>query len=572
MQRLLIVLFAVASARGAFAADRLIPVINGTIGDRTYRTTVDLRSPATEECRFEFRAPGGVTLHAVEPVEARKPKLLDEFASEFEVVATTVRVSCTGSVDVLSRIHESADGGVTFDEDPLFRAIAPEPLAAGQTFAMPIGGDFLVAEVRGAPARVIATLTATSSNRVADKEYDLAPFGQRSIRMADALRSLGPINAKFVIAGEGMVIILPAVIDPAFANRARRAPAGIRARLNGQVAATAVPAPETTPSITQQLLASPFKAAPFRDPATGLVFMRNRWYDPQTGTFLTPDPEGYRDSSNPYNYCAGDPVNCSDPDGLRAMTAEDKRNLSILKARGKRLYDDFTTTGRGSFWQPMRVPVARKWFDTSGVPGSNYGAQLVEATATTQSAYELAKRTMVNDVATFQSAIARADADGEILYVPGQGFTTITTADQKHADRATMVAAAVFFATDAVPMMLSPYAMRGQVIRPAEMPELPAPSLRRPYKRAAFCESVECGTVRTLEGLPIDPNTGEVIQGDHHYGHKYGYEHRRLLREALSKGMTQKAFNDWINSHPEWFQIEAPANNMSHKFEKPGVD
>jgi HNH/ENDO VII superfamily nuclease with conserved GHE residues len=61
-----------------------------------------------------------------------------------------------------------------------------------------------------------------------------------------------------------------------------------------------------------------------------------------------------------------------------------------------------------------------------------------------------------------------------------------------------------------------------------------------------------------------DPNTGQVISGPYHYGHRYGYEHRRLVREAQSKGMTQEEFNDWINSHPEWFQIEAPANNMSN--------
>ena len=42
---------------------------------------------------------------------------------------------------------------------------------------------------------------------------------------------------------------------------------------------------------------------------------RNRWYDPATGTFLSPDPLGYQDSSNLYAFCAGDPVNNSDPTG-----------------------------------------------------------------------------------------------------------------------------------------------------------------------------------------------------------------------------------------------------------------
>ena len=35
-------------------------------------------------------------------------------------------------------------------------------------------------------------------------------------------------------------------------------------------------------------------------------------------------------------------------------------------------------------------------------------------------------------------------------------------------------------------------------------------------------------------------------------------------------GMNQKQFNEWINSHPEWFQLEDPISNMSHFFEKRG--
>lgn len=33
--------------------------------------------------------------------------------------------------------------------------------------------------------------------------------------------------------------------------------------------------------------------------------------------------------------------------------------------------------------------------------------------------------------------------------------------------------------------------------------------------------------------------------------------------------MTQEEFNDWVNAHPEWFQIESWENNRSHKFELP---
>jgi hypothetical protein len=45
------------------------------------------------------------------------------------------------------------------------------------------------------------------------------------------------------------------------------------------------------------------------------VYARARWYDPQTGTFLSPDPMGYVDSSNVYAFAGGDPVNGRDATG-----------------------------------------------------------------------------------------------------------------------------------------------------------------------------------------------------------------------------------------------------------------
>jgi RHS repeat-associated protein len=59
-----------------------------------------------------------------------------------------------------------------------------------------------------------------------------------------------------------------------------------------------------------------FKSAPFVEPATELVYFRNRFYDASTGTWLTPDPAGSLDSNNQYAFCAHQPVDCSDPLGL----------------------------------------------------------------------------------------------------------------------------------------------------------------------------------------------------------------------------------------------------------------
>jgi RHS repeat-associated protein len=54
----------------------------------------------------------------------------------------------------------------------------------------------------------------------------------------------------------------------------------------------------------------------------GLVHLRNRDYDPTTGSFTTPDPldgvDGTSTLVNPYQYADHDPVNKNDPLGLRA--------------------------------------------------------------------------------------------------------------------------------------------------------------------------------------------------------------------------------------------------------------
>jgi RHS repeat-associated protein len=49
---------------------------------------------------------------------------------------------------------------------------------------------------------------------------------------------------------------------------------------------------------------------------SGLVYMRNRYLNPQTGQFTQTDPIGLAGGLNLYGYAGGDPVNFSDPFGL----------------------------------------------------------------------------------------------------------------------------------------------------------------------------------------------------------------------------------------------------------------
>ena len=44
------------------------------------------------------------------------------------------------------------------------------------------------------------------------------------------------------------------------------------------------------------------------DEETGLIYLRNRYYDPELGRFLTEDPA--QDGLNWYVYCGNNPVKC----------------------------------------------------------------------------------------------------------------------------------------------------------------------------------------------------------------------------------------------------------------------
>ncbi|MBW3572504.1 MAG: RHS repeat-associated core domain-containing protein [Gemmatimonadetes bacterium] len=54
--------------------------------------------------------------------------------------------------------------------------------------------------------------------------------------------------------------------------------------------------------------------------ASGQMYMRNRYYDPQTGQFTQTDPIGLAGGLNSYGFAAGDPVTYADPYGLCAAS------------------------------------------------------------------------------------------------------------------------------------------------------------------------------------------------------------------------------------------------------------
>ncbi|HEV7509645.1 MAG TPA: Ig-like domain-containing protein [Thermoanaerobaculia bacterium] len=56
-----------------------------------------------------------------------------------------------------------------------------------------------------------------------------------------------------------------------------------------------------------------------RDPETGFIYARNRYYDPELGRFISVDPLEYSDGPNLYGYADNNPIDSSDPLGLQAL-------------------------------------------------------------------------------------------------------------------------------------------------------------------------------------------------------------------------------------------------------------
>ncbi|MCL4292304.1 MAG: hypothetical protein KJ056_04650 [Acidimicrobiia bacterium] len=68
----------------------------------------------------------------------------------------------------------------------------------------------------------------------------------------------------------------------------------------------------------------------YTDPDTNLVYLRARYYDPTTATFLTPDPLQDQ-TQTPYTYTQGDPWNHTDPSGLSWFDPRDW-DQTVVKA------------------------------------------------------------------------------------------------------------------------------------------------------------------------------------------------------------------------------------------------
>jgi RHS repeat-associated protein len=75
------------------------------------------------------------------------------------------------------------------------------------------------------------------------------------------------------------------------------------------------------------------------DTATGLYYVRARWYDPAMARFVSQDPIGLAGGMNTYAYAGNDPVNHRDPSGLYGGTGTDPIILDTVTVTCNRGYD-----------------------------------------------------------------------------------------------------------------------------------------------------------------------------------------------------------------------------------------
>ncbi|MDX9715706.1 MAG: RHS repeat-associated core domain-containing protein [Dissulfurispiraceae bacterium] len=86
------------------------------------------------------------------------------------------------------------------------------------------------------------------------------------------------------------------------------------------------------------------------DQETGLYYYRNRYYDANTGRFISKDPIGFSAGDvNLYRYVGNNPVNWVDPEGLKTWMCEKPLDVICklgMECSGTKNFADF-------FWNPL---------------------------------------------------------------------------------------------------------------------------------------------------------------------------------------------------------------------------
>ena len=87
----------------------------------------------------------------------------------------------------------------------------------------------------------------------------------------------------------------------------------------------------------------------YTDHETGLILCTYRYYDTQTGRWLTRDPIGYTGGINLYGYCGNDPINVADPSGLYMCTIPGYGEWNVCPNPNENKYVMYKNDGSGDY-------------------------------------------------------------------------------------------------------------------------------------------------------------------------------------------------------------------------------
>lgn len=336
-------LFLLLASMRLFAAQTayVIPVASAHGNGRLYTTTLALRNDGARDAQCEsiYAIPNdakGGTLRATYAVPAGGHPQVDEDVLREVQAAGTLRLACSDEVVVIARIQSSRDEGVTYDRSWTFPGVREDQaISRGKVQKLTARRKVIVEEVAGRQATVEVIARNSAGVEVGRTTLEILPFMQKVADLSGARIDRSALSVELrVVAGDGAIVAADEVHDSALIKMAARlSDEPSQSSSDRQVAQAPAAVASNGPSVTQMLLTSPFKGAPFQDPMTGLIYMRNRWYDPKTGSFITPDPKGYTDSANLYSFCGGDPVNCSDPTGSTGESdlSEERRAMAAKR-------------------------------------------------------------------------------------------------------------------------------------------------------------------------------------------------------------------------------------------------
>lgn len=116
---------------------------------------------------------------------------------------------------------------------------------------------------------------------------------------------------------------------------------------------------------------NPWRLASKRfDPETGNIYYTHRYYNPETGRFLTPDPSTFTDSANLYAYTFNNPLIYQDPLGLNAIPEYTGGSLSSeefnqLAQEAQERQSDIKFTRYEQFQEYQREKENLEWISIS---------------------------------------------------------------------------------------------------------------------------------------------------------------------------------------------------------------